>query len=124
MPIPTPKPKEERQKFISRCISAVHNADPKRPQKQIIAICFDAWRKSKRKRTTAETKAIVEWYETKVKKGIPKKDGSGKGVGANKGRGGCPSWVQIARKLLASKKGSPQLRDYWKKRLERYEGKK
>ena len=27
--------------------------------------------------------------KTKVKKGIPKRDGSGKGVGANKGRGGC-----------------------------------
>jgi hypothetical protein len=26
----------------------------------------------------------------KEKKGTPKKDGSGKGVGANKGRGGCP----------------------------------
>jgi len=24
-----------------------------------------------------------------AKKGTPKKDGSGKGVGANKGRGGC-----------------------------------
>ena len=25
----------------------------------------------------------------KKTKGVPKKDGSGKGVGANKGRGGC-----------------------------------
>lgn len=24
-----------------------------------------------------------------IKKGIPKRDGSGKGVGANRGRGGC-----------------------------------
>ena len=24
------------------------------------------------------------------KKGVPKRDGSGKGVGENKGRGGCP----------------------------------
>jgi len=25
----------------------------------------------------------------KSKKGVPKKDGSGRGVGANRGRGGC-----------------------------------
>ena len=120
MPIPTPRPKEDRQKFVSRCISQLHDVDPKRPQKQIIAICYDAWRK--RKRTVQETKEIVEWYEAKIRKGVPKRDGSGKGVGANQGRGGCPSWVQTARKLLASKRGNPKLREYWKKRLLKYEG--
>lgn len=67
MPIPTPRPKEERKKFVSRCIGQLHDVDPKRPQKQIIAICFDAWRKSKRKHTVAETQEIVKWYETKIK---------------------------------------------------------
>jgi len=65
MPIPTPRPKEDQKTFVSRCISKVHDLDPKRPQKQIIAICYSAWRKSKR--GVAETKAIVEWYESKFK---------------------------------------------------------
>lgn len=43
MPIPKPKPKEDQKTFISRCISAVHDADPERPQKQIIAITDLAW---------------------------------------------------------------------------------
>lgn len=62
---------------------------------------------------------LIKWYEGKI--GIPKRDGSGKGVGANKGRGGCPKWVQMARRFLASKKGNPKLRAYWKNRLLKYE---
>jgi len=67
LPIPKPRPKEEQSKFISRCISELHHIDPDRPDKQITAICYSTWRNSKRKRTTAETKAIVEWYESKVR---------------------------------------------------------
>lgn len=44
MPVPTPRKKEEEKKFISRCISFLHHEDPKRPDKQITAMCFDAWR--------------------------------------------------------------------------------
>lgn len=119
LPIPKPRPKEDQQTFVSRCISELHKIDPNRPQKQIIAICYDTFRRSKRKRTTQETKEIIEWYESKI--GVPKKDGSGKGVQVNKGRGECPKWVQMARRLLASKKGNPKLRSYWQKRLEKYE---
>lgn len=121
MPIPTPKPKEDQKTFVSRCISQLRKIDPKRPQKQVIAICYSTWRKSKRKRSTSETKSIIDWYEAKIKKGVPKRDGSGKGVGANQGRGGCPEWVQMARRLLKSKRGSPKLREYWKNRLTKYE---
>lgn len=113
LPIPTPKPKEDQKTFIPRCISAVHDADPNRPQKQIIAICYSAWRKSKRKRTTQETKEIVDWYESKVNK--PPKKNEDKNE---------PNWVKTARRLLASKRGSPKLREYWKKRLEKYEASK
>jgi len=74
---------------------------------------------------------LITWYEAEVKKGVPKKDGSGKGVQANKGRGGCPqpknknepSWVSMARKFLASKKGNPKLRTFWQKRLQTWEKK-
>jgi len=122
LPIPKPHPKEDQQTFVSRCISELHKIDPNRPQKQVIAICYSTWRNSKRKRTTQETQEIVEWYETKIRKGVPKRDGSGKGVQANKGRGGCPKWVQMVRRLLASKRGNPKLRSYWQKRLDKYEG--
>jgi len=33
-----------------------------------------------------------------AKKGVPKKDGSGKGVGVNTGRGGCKSIIQKGKK--------------------------
>jgi len=49
MPIPSPKGKEEKQHFISRCISVVKKRDPERPIKQVIAICYSAWRKSGKK---------------------------------------------------------------------------
>jgi len=47
MPIPTPNKNEERDKFISRCISRLVKVDSDRPQKQRIAICYSAWRKKK-----------------------------------------------------------------------------
>jgi len=33
----------------------------------------------------------------KAKKGVPKRDGSGKGTGANKGRGGCAKPKKASR---------------------------
>jgi len=44
MPVPKPRPEEEKDDFISRCISALHKTDPDRPDDQIIAMCFDSWR--------------------------------------------------------------------------------
>ena len=63
MPIPTPRPKEERTKFISRCMS--NSIMKEYEQKQRLAICYSTWRKSKR--GVAETKAIIEWYESRFK---------------------------------------------------------
>jgi len=45
MPVPTPNSGEERDTFISRCISAVTKADPERDPKQVQAMCFSQWRK-------------------------------------------------------------------------------
>jgi len=33
-----------------------------------------------------------------TKKGVPKKDGSGKGLGANRGRGGCETPTRKGRR--------------------------
>ena len=64
MPVPKPRPKEDRQNFISRCISELHHIDPNRPQKQIIAMCFNSWRSNKYSET--QLKNIVEWYEARL----------------------------------------------------------
>lgn len=57
MPVPKPRKNEKQDKYISRCISAVKKADPDRPQKQVIAICYSTWRESKKKK---RKKAEVE----------------------------------------------------------------
>jgi len=45
MPIPTPRKGEDRDHFISRCISfLVREGDPRN---QAIAICYSTWRKNK-----------------------------------------------------------------------------
>lgn len=62
MPIPKPIKNESQSKFISRCMS--NSIMKEYEQKQRLAICYSTWRKSKRK--VAETKAIVEWYESKI----------------------------------------------------------
>lgn len=48
MPVPKPRKGESKDKFISRCIEILMHRDPDRPQKQIVAICFEAWRRRKR----------------------------------------------------------------------------
>ena len=108
MPIPKPRKNESRQKFISRCVSSLHDTDPNRPNKQLVAICFTTWRKSKGISET-QMKEIVEWYEATLKKTDVK--------------GVIPKWVAMARKLLKSKRGSPKLRAYWQKRLDAWEKK-
>ena len=44
MPVPSPQKNEKQDDFISRCISTLHNEDPNRPNDQIVAMCFTAWR--------------------------------------------------------------------------------
>jgi hypothetical protein len=47
MPIPKPRKNEEKDAFISRCISTMKKVDPNREEAQIMAICYTAWRKRK-----------------------------------------------------------------------------
>ena len=44
MPIPKPKSGEEKNKYISRCVSFLMHE--KREQKQALAICFSVWEKN------------------------------------------------------------------------------
>jgi chorismate mutase len=49
MPIPRPRKKEKTTDFISRCISVLSHIDTKRPQEQIVAICYAQARKHGRR---------------------------------------------------------------------------
>ena len=46
--------------------------------------------KIRKERKANQTKyKNIKWRKTKMTKGKPKRDGSGRGVRANRGRGGC-----------------------------------
>lgn len=44
MPLPKPRPGEEQNDFVSRCISFEKNASPDTPDDQVQAMCYEAWR--------------------------------------------------------------------------------
>ena len=122
MPIPKPRPKEKQASYISRCHKFLHDENktrkPKRSNEQISGICFGIWRRKDYSET--QIKEAVEWYEARVKMTRAQAKKLGKKI-VKKADKEAPSWVQTARKLLASKKGNPKLRAYWKKRLMAYE---
>jgi len=68
MPVPTPQQGEERNDFISRCISTMKKQDPNRDDKQIQAICYDTWRK-KRKSFKFISPITKAWKEPITEKG-------------------------------------------------------
>jgi HK97 family phage major capsid protein len=45
MPLPTPHAGEEESKFIERCMHAMAETDPDRPQDQRLAICYSQYKK-------------------------------------------------------------------------------
>lgn len=47
MPIPKPKSDESEQDFVSRCVRQLKSENPDAGQAQVLAICFDVFRKSK-----------------------------------------------------------------------------
>lgn len=58
MPIPEPGEKETKEEFVSRCIKTLSKADPNREQKQVVAICYSAWRESKKKKNE-----VITWVD-------------------------------------------------------------
>jgi len=44
MPVPKPHKGESQDDFMGRCMSALADSDPDRPQEQRLAMCFSAWR--------------------------------------------------------------------------------
>jgi hypothetical protein len=47
MPLPTPKGKEQKKDFVSRCITTVSNDKTFKDQKQVIAVCYSQWEHAK-----------------------------------------------------------------------------
>lgn len=43
MPLPKPKPNEEKKEFLGRCISMLHDKDEFDSQDQRVAVCFSQW---------------------------------------------------------------------------------
>ena len=59
MPIPKPRKNEGKNVFISRCIRSISKTDPNMPQKQRVAICHTAWRKSKKEHSDESPKDLI-----------------------------------------------------------------
>jgi ATP-dependent protease ClpP protease subunit len=57
MPLPKPREDEEKQKFVSRCMSELKEEYPDNPQR--LAICFSQWRK----RESGDGPMSRSWYE-------------------------------------------------------------
>ena len=51
MPIPKPGKDEKSDKFISRCMSWMHDNEPERPREQQLAICYSSLRTARGKGT-------------------------------------------------------------------------
>lgn len=43
MPLPKPESGEEKQDFVSRCVSELHDKDEFSDNKQRLAVCFSQW---------------------------------------------------------------------------------
>jgi hypothetical protein len=56
MPVPQPKPGESQDEFIPRCVRTLSHIDKKRPQKQIVAICYGTWRNKGKKKESGDEK--------------------------------------------------------------------
>jgi len=60
MPLPSPRNQEEKNKFISRCLSDDNMHKEFKNNQQRVAVCFSLYKKAKR---AAETKAGEEQEE-------------------------------------------------------------
>jgi len=59
MPIPKPSNKEQKDKFISRCMESLKNE--KAPQAQKLAICYTTYKNSKRKKQMKGDNSEPDW---------------------------------------------------------------
>jgi len=65
MPIPKPKSGEKQDAFISRCMSAIGGEYD--DNKQAVAICYDAWRKSKEKKESTMEIEVRQYPITEIR---------------------------------------------------------
>jgi len=58
MPIPKPRKGEDKNKFVSRCVKFLMDENPKRDQKQAVAICFQRWKDRTKEDINMEKKDV------------------------------------------------------------------
>lgn len=66
MPLPTPKKGEDKDKFISRCMSNPQSKKDFPNQKQRVAVCHTQWRR-KSKSIAERLKELSQWFFNKKK---------------------------------------------------------
>jgi len=49
MPLPTPSKNEEKNAFVSRCVSSLSNKDEFGSNSQRVAVCISQWKRHKKK---------------------------------------------------------------------------
>lgn len=84
MPIPKPKPDEEKNEFISRCISDLKNADYDKSDKQIQAICYTTFDRNKKKKAMKGNFSFKNFLEKEIfytEKGLSREEARKKTIG-------------------------------------------
>ena len=65
MPLPTPTKKEDKEKFVQRCIKTLAKEGDRWPDnEQRIAVCFTQWRKTNENKTLKKIDNIIETITT------------------------------------------------------------
>lgn len=74
MPLPSPKGKEKRTDFVSRCVSALTKRGEGKDSKQRVAICNSQFKKAKASRLTSEEIEALNFFRYGTDHGVkPKK---------------------------------------------------
>lgn len=60
MPLPSPKGKEKKNDFISRCIQDENVKDESKSRDQALAICYSQWRKAKNEDFQGKVKKYIK----------------------------------------------------------------
>lgn len=66
--MPSFKPGESRQEWMSRCVPIRRREHPGEPNKQSVAVCFSMWREHQKKNKASSDKTVSEWKPSKKRK--------------------------------------------------------
>jgi len=112
MPLPTPTKGEERNKFISRCISFA--VDEGMPQKQAVAACHTSWRRAKGIKEPTQNKLQLKYQVPIREQGFINGDFIIEGVAINStiSSNNHKFLAEELEKSAVTLKGVPLLKDH------------